>query len=98
MTPLIVLSTNACGDFEASVLVDPPSSVPGATPWSSLQLSSLHSLAQANLISETQQQIAKQLSAQGQEQEAEGKKRKKTTEGVHGKEKRIPRVKFANGG
>ncbi|KAL8613794.1 hypothetical protein ACOMHN_029651 [Nucella lapillus] len=97
-TPLIVLTTNASGDVEASVLVDPSTS--GAAPWSSLQLSNLHSLAQANLISDTRQEIAKQLSAQGAEQgEGEGKvvkKPRKEDGGGGGGERGTHNVQFAN--
>ncbi|XP_076464499.1 uncharacterized protein LOC143296448 isoform X2 [Babylonia areolata] len=96
-TPLIVLTTNASGDVEASVLVDPSASVSGAGPWSSLQLSNLHSLAQANLISDTRQEIAKQLSAQGKEEGREGRKAKKQKEEEGGgSEKLCPKVQFAN--
>ena len=65
-TPVLVLTTTSQrGTVQASVLLDPSPNMAGAAPWSSLQLSNLHSLAQANLISDTQQQIARQLSAQG---------------------------------
>ena len=98
-TPVLVLTTTSQrGGVQASVLLDPSSSMAGgAGPWSSLQLSSLHSLAQANLISDTQQQIARQLSAQGQAEEEKGKKEKRTKFGVRAVQKSSSKIKFANG-
>ena len=97
-TPVLVLTTTSQrGAVQASVLLDPSSNMAGAGPWSSLQLSSLHSLAQANLISDTQQQIARQLSAQGEAEEEMGKKEKRTKFGVHAVQKSSPKIKFANG-
>nr|KAG5714584.1 hypothetical protein BaRGS_007030 [Batillaria attramentaria] len=46
------------------------------SPLTSIQLCNLHSLAQANLISDTQDQIVKQLSAQEEKDEVIGKKEK----------------------
>lgn len=65
--PVLLLTGNvAHGTFEASIFLDPANMSGGDTsgppsPWQSLPLTSLHSLAQASLISDTQEQIAKQL-------------------------------------
>lgn len=63
--PVLVLTTNIQkGTVEASVLLDPCSNLPVTYPWN------IHTLAQANLISDTQHEIAKQLMEENQKVES----------------------------
>lgn len=75
--PIIMLTTNSPrGIVEASVLLNPASGMSCPSPLSSIQLCNLHTLAQANLISDTQDQIVRQLSAQEEKEEELSKKEK----------------------
>jgi hypothetical protein len=86
--PILLLTSNATrGTLEASILLD-SSNLSSSTssgppsPWQSLPLTSLHSLAQASLISDTQEQIARQLLEVSEQSKSERKSPKGAKEGA----------------